>query len=124
MDTSEDTRWEDNWSPLAALPALTHLWVSEELAEDILWAALAECPCLMVAISGFGVSTSPGHIQDFVAGLAITDPHVILMMVLDYKRDWETGARGGDDFWTHAEVFVAWTRKGEIESAILLFKPY
>jgi hypothetical protein len=53
MDTSEHTRWEDNWSPLAALPALTHLCLSEELAEDTLRAALAECPSLMVAISGF-----------------------------------------------------------------------
>jgi hypothetical protein len=43
------------------------------------------------------------------------------MVVLDYKKDWETGARGGDDFWTRAEAFVARKRKGEIESAILLF---
>ncbi|KAJ7828755.1 hypothetical protein B0H14DRAFT_3466121 [Mycena olivaceomarginata] len=60
---SEHTRLEDNWSPLAALPALTHLCLSEELAEDILRAALAECLRPLVAISGFWVSASPGYIQ-------------------------------------------------------------
>jgi hypothetical protein len=63
MHTSEHTRWEDNWSPIAALPALTHLCLSEELAEDILRAALAECLRPLVAISGFWVSASPGYIQ-------------------------------------------------------------
>jgi hypothetical protein len=34
------------------------------------------------------------------------DPRVVLLVVLDHQADWETGARGGDDYWIAAEQLV------------------
>jgi hypothetical protein len=102
-------RWED-WCDLASLPALTHLCLSECLANLILAQAITECPKLLVAISMDGGS----HPSDPV--FTIGDLRVVVMRVFDHVADWEVGARGGDDLWVRAERFIARKRQGEIAS--------
>ncbi|KAF8212640.1 hypothetical protein K438DRAFT_2009980 [Mycena galopus ATCC 62051] len=119
-EQADGEHWDDWWSGLAALPALTHLCLSEELSNDILRPALAECPRLIVAINAFWMPVDAGSL--FAAGyaqdLTIEDSRIVVMLVEDCKKDWKTGAGGGEDFWARAEKFVARKRRGEIESAI------
>ncbi|KAK7051750.1 hypothetical protein R3P38DRAFT_2857193 [Favolaschia claudopus] len=45
-----------------------------------------------------------------------TDPRfVVLVPRPDFNRDWHSGARGGPDYWTNAENFVAKRRAGKID---------
>ncbi|KAF8209522.1 hypothetical protein K438DRAFT_1960519 [Mycena galopus ATCC 62051] len=116
LDT-ESSKWED-WSELAALPALTHLCFSEELSGGLLRSALTECPRLVLVVTAFWNSgfLATSRAWRFEQQLTVIDSRVVVMVVPDYDKDWETGARGGDDFWARAETFLARKRQGEIES--------
>jgi hypothetical protein len=43
------------------------------------------------------------------------DPRVVLVVVADRQADWETGARGGDDYWITAERLVEKHRAGDFD---------
>ncbi|KAJ7204222.1 hypothetical protein C8J57DRAFT_1485453 [Mycena rebaudengoi] len=43
------------------------------------------------------------------------DPRVVLLVVADRRVDWETGARGGDDYWIAAERLVEKHRAGDFD---------
>ncbi|KAJ6592461.1 hypothetical protein B0H19DRAFT_1245335 [Mycena capillaripes] len=114
-EKSGDQYGWDTWNQLASLPALTHLAISEGLARAIFPQVLGECRRLLVAIIPFYYfEDDPRDASSFAETLY--DPRVVVMMVLDYKEDWKTGARGGDDYWARADAFVARKRKGEIKS--------
>ncbi|KAJ7166992.1 hypothetical protein C8R46DRAFT_1095719 [Mycena filopes] len=106
--------WED-WSPLATLPALTHLCVSNTLSNAILVGAVAHCPHLIVIIAWY-YEGGDELARAFAARLNVSDRRVVVMGVtgFDYIEDWQCGARGGEDFWVRAERFVARKRAKEI----------
>jgi hypothetical protein len=48
------------------------------------------------------------HYPDF-------DPRVVFLVVRDRQTDWETGARGGHDYWIAAEGLVEEHRRGDFD---------
>ncbi|KAF7362785.1 hypothetical protein MVEN_00628200 [Mycena venus] len=115
--SSEDPNWT-NWLQFASLPALTHVCLSGEFPDDVLPRALVGCPSLIVGIVAFWDSHGAveNEAAEFAESLNSTDPRVVVMVIPKYKDDWESGARGGSDFWMRAEAFVLRKRKGEIEA--------
>ncbi|KAJ7766653.1 hypothetical protein B0H16DRAFT_1522140 [Mycena metata] len=111
-ETPAHSSWQD-WFKLASLPSLSHLSVSQELSA-ILPHALAECPHLILAIILFWTMgpSQQDTARQFAEGLAFTDPRLLVMVTMSIlSKDWEIGARGGDDYWARAEKFVAAERK-------------
>ncbi|KAJ7464163.1 hypothetical protein FB451DRAFT_1264775 [Mycena latifolia] len=105
----------ESWAPLASLPALTHLCLSESMATALLSGVVATCPNLLVAL------TMIDDLEDesalFVGTLqTITDPRVVVTSLTKYCDHWAAGARDSDDMWVHAEKFLARKRRGEIPS--------
>ncbi|KAJ6592439.1 hypothetical protein B0H19DRAFT_1087834 [Mycena capillaripes] len=107
--------WEV-WGHLASLPALTHLALTEDLSRALLSQVLAECRRLLVAVTTFYSEEAQEKAIAFARDLTIRDPRVVVAMIADYTKDWETGARGGVDYWDRAEVFIDRKRRGEIEN--------
>lgn len=119
MERPKPSDWHD-WSQLASLPALTHLALSEELSRDILSQAVVECPGLVLAVTLFWTVDERADATAFAKSLATADPRVVVMvMESNIIEDWKIGARGSDDFWVRADMFVARKRKGEIQSPYL-----
>ncbi|KAJ7628244.1 hypothetical protein DFH06DRAFT_724320, partial [Mycena polygramma] len=109
--------WED-WSALAALPALTHLCLSREFPSDVLIRAMKDCPRLAVAVRAFwgGLKEREDAISSARNIATITtDPRIVVLVVSSYDEDWGVGARGGEDCWIHAEAFIAEKRRGKID---------
>ncbi|KAJ7660174.1 hypothetical protein DFH06DRAFT_391574 [Mycena polygramma] len=105
-----------NWAPLASLPALTYLSLSEYLSLHLLSQTLSQCPRLVLAITTFCGEYERNHAISFARGITISDPRVVVMLVADYIKDWERGAWGAPDYWARAQTFAAQKRpKGEIE---------
>ncbi|KAJ7187409.1 hypothetical protein C8R46DRAFT_289384 [Mycena filopes] len=124
VDPSTDFSWPQ-WSPLASLPALTHLCLSESLSSHILPDLVAEGARLVVVVTAWWDGTaSEEEAREFAEGLAVrrvTDPRVVVMTIDSYTEEWKLGAHGGDDFWVRAESFLAMKRKGEIPKNVFFF---
>ncbi|KAJ7150638.1 hypothetical protein C8R46DRAFT_496437 [Mycena filopes] len=104
-----------HWSPLATLPALTHLCLAESQASLILPDVVAECAQLLIIVTAWwGLGTYKPRV--FAQTLTVTDPRVVVILIDSYIEDWKLGAAGGADFWVRAEIFVARKRRGEIPS--------
>ncbi|KAJ7714012.1 hypothetical protein B0H16DRAFT_532709 [Mycena metata] len=116
-DSPVPTKWDDDWCLLASpsLPALTHLCLSDTISVFLLDEVLAGCPRLRVVITAFWRERDWHRALAFANGLTTEDPRAVVMVSGDYTEDWERGARGGEDFWIRAEMFVARKRAGEIE---------
>ncbi|KAJ7268195.1 hypothetical protein B0H12DRAFT_1097451 [Mycena haematopus] len=112
----ESSSWT-SWSSLALLPALTHL-AFVEISYGVATAVLGICPKLQVIISMHNDARTHLHML-FATAKDIDDPELrFVSMVLsseDYASDWETGIRGGSDFWARADAFVAMRHRGEIK---------
>ncbi|KAJ7628241.1 hypothetical protein DFH06DRAFT_1338687 [Mycena polygramma] len=124
-ESTEGTQtWED-WSALAALPGLTHLCVSRQFPSDVLIHAMAECPRLAVAVTGFWAAWEHKDAMIFARSLATTkaDLRMVALLVTSYDGDWRWGARGKVDFWIRAEVFITRKRRGEIDESCYLLQP-
>ncbi|KAJ6556353.1 hypothetical protein B0H19DRAFT_1262422 [Mycena capillaripes] len=113
--------WDDAWDHLASLPALTHLALTEHLSRALLSQILADCRRLLVAVTLGYKEKNRNLAKAFTRDLTVRDPCVVVAVISNYTDDWETGARGGDDYWVHAEKFVAKKRRGEIECMCMLF---
>ncbi|KAJ7633912.1 hypothetical protein DFH06DRAFT_1222057 [Mycena polygramma] len=111
--------WRE-WSHLASLPALSHLCLSELLHTEVLLRALTECTRLSLVIAAFWELYATGNVEALAGSLSIRDPRCVVMIVTDFEEDWNTGARGGADFWVRAEEFIARKRRGEIEGSCYL----
>ncbi|KAF7363117.1 hypothetical protein MVEN_00664200 [Mycena venus] len=117
---SEDTRnnqypWDDAWGHLTSLPALTHLALTGHLSHALMPQILADCPRLLVAVTVYYKEKNRNLANAFARALTIRDPRIVVAVIDVSTDDWETGARGADDYWVHAEKFVARRRRGGIE---------
>ncbi|KAJ7029358.1 hypothetical protein C8F04DRAFT_1116694 [Mycena alexandri] len=115
-DDPEPSKWDD-WSQLAALPALTHLCLSEDIS-SVFPETLNKCRRLVLAVTLFWTRAFRTRAIAFVQRLAFTDARFLVMVTPNaVTSEWQMGARGGDDFWVRAEKFIARRQAGEIESA-------
>ncbi|KAJ7165155.1 hypothetical protein C8R46DRAFT_1098307 [Mycena filopes] len=102
-----------HWADLARIPHLTHLAFLVERSLPILTSALKTCPVLRVLVL---LSTSYQMLMDTGLGLETLaqDTRFVCMQAPPTVKDWQIGARGGDDFWVRAEKFIARRLSGEI----------
>jgi hypothetical protein len=100
-------------TPIAQLPALTHLCVAEQhgLLPLLSFLKKSDKLCVLVNVYCFQVEFEKVQ-QDFV-----DDPRLVLMKLnfQGYVADWVAGAKGGQAFWRRAEKFIAKKKRGEIE---------
>ncbi|KAJ6598415.1 hypothetical protein DFH09DRAFT_1131724 [Mycena vulgaris] len=100
---------------LAAMPALTHLCLSDDLAcgDNFLRHVLDQCSHLQL-LANF-LHYSEDKITEIAANPPVADLRFVVYVYHDYWAEWKTYARGGHDFWAAADAFVARKRRGEIE---------
>jgi len=97
----------DAWSGLAQLPMLTHLSFHENLIPDsVCVGALKHCKSLAVLAVVWPthearLATDYPYLQ-----LDFEEPRFVMLVVADHLADWETGARGGGDYWDVADELV------------------
>ncbi|KAJ7628258.1 hypothetical protein DFH06DRAFT_1338703 [Mycena polygramma] len=122
-EQSEQSVWHE-WSRIASLPSLTHLCLSRKFHIHVLPRAVAECSRLSVAIAALWDEADDAEVNvvELARCLTVSDPRVVVMVIYDYKAEWETGARGGADFWARAEEFTIRKRRGEIEGSCYLLE--
>ncbi|KAJ7241542.1 hypothetical protein C8J57DRAFT_1526687 [Mycena rebaudengoi] len=96
------------------LPALTHLCLSAHSTIGLISSTLANCSRLRVLVTM--LRNRPPELYGQMH-LPIDDPRLVLMWLSfeECMEDWKLGAKGGRDFWDHAENFVSRRRRGEIE---------
>ncbi|KAJ7282382.1 hypothetical protein C8J57DRAFT_1463116 [Mycena rebaudengoi] len=99
--------------PIAALPALTHLCVHGDHTSSFLLSMLKKCDKLHILVHMYWTQQDlrkrPEAVPDFV------DQRLVLIVLDKNIEDWAAGAKGGQDFWTRADKFVAKKRRGEIK---------
>ncbi|KAJ7255590.1 hypothetical protein C8J57DRAFT_962689, partial [Mycena rebaudengoi] len=93
------------------LPALIHLCLSAHSTIGLISSTLANCSRLRMLVTMFK------GLRYCKTRLPIDDPRFVGMSLSleESMEDWKFGAKGGRDFWFHAEKFVASRRRGEIE---------
>ncbi|KAJ7131347.1 hypothetical protein C8R44DRAFT_871842 [Mycena epipterygia] len=115
--------WAD-WAGLTSMPRLTHLSFDPVLsirmrathrtmAPSILRGVLEHCPALRVLVLLWSpVQDSAMELDSEIVAdldlyaLAQDQRLVIMQLASSYTHDWQTGARGGDDYWRRAEALV------------------
>lgn len=98
--------WRPFWCGLAELPRLTHLAFDFEFNPAVVAGCLEECRLLRVLVLVNGVFDSDGSKLREVSRTIAEDARVVSLIVDAFAKDWELGARKGDDFWAHAEADV------------------
>lgn len=101
--TNPCEEWEKNWCGLALIPKLTHLAFDFEFYEGVIVGALEECKSLELLVLVNGLFDPHGTRLREASGRIAADPRVVAIFVDAFAQDWENGARGKGDFWTHAE---------------------
>ncbi|KAJ7443680.1 hypothetical protein FB451DRAFT_1568594 [Mycena latifolia] len=90
----------------ARIPNLTHLSLRRTtVSTTVCAAALAHCTSLQVLVILFHSQSALDQSASGFAEVA-TDPRFVMLVVDDYKADWEAGARSGGDYWVRAEEAV------------------
>ncbi|KAF8208734.1 hypothetical protein K438DRAFT_1961303 [Mycena galopus ATCC 62051] len=105
---------------LAALPALTHLCLNNDVPLEVLEKSLTDCLRLELLVVLFPLSSTYG-VHEWLNKIHISDMRFLAGVFRDYWDDWEKGARGLPDFWTAADAFVAQKRCGAIAADRFLF---
>jgi hypothetical protein len=101
---------------LPALPALTHICVSEYSNSDVLKLMLASCPRLEVLVYLWSsMFSTQAHIFGLPAAALIGDIPLVVVLSRYYGDSWESAARGLLNFWGAAGDFVARKRSDIIE---------
>ncbi|KAJ7888850.1 hypothetical protein B0H13DRAFT_2666306 [Mycena leptocephala] len=92
------------FSPLASIPGLTHLFFSQDFISSLFNNILKHCKSLEVLAIVFSYLAML-KFTVLILGLQPSsfDPRLVLLVVADRQADWETGARGGGDYWLAAE---------------------
>ncbi|KAF7363041.1 hypothetical protein MVEN_00655900 [Mycena venus] len=146
LNTAVIDRTPESWAhwmlALPALPALTRLCVTFNIARAIIPHVLSACPRLQAIVAFWWRDPLPRYQREKVlkspelaakdalynAALnkvnmeafkrrmcSMPDVRVVLVGVPDFFDSWERGARSGNDMWTHVEDFIARKRRGEID---------
>ncbi|KAF8185832.1 hypothetical protein K438DRAFT_1973677 [Mycena galopus ATCC 62051] len=107
-----------HWRGIAPIPNLTHLAFLMDHSVTVFQGALAACPTLRVLVYLYYANpVDPGDdpdLADVFESLA-RDTRFVCVPAPNFIRDWEIGARGGEDFWVRAETFIAQRDAGEID---------
>ncbi|KAJ6488416.1 hypothetical protein DFH09DRAFT_1377612 [Mycena vulgaris] len=134
LDLLDDAHgaWTD-YTGLAGLPHLTHLSFDLSLATrthtmlaaSIVDGVLAYCPALRVLVLLWSVALRDAIKLDTgavgeIAALAKDGRVVMTLLSLTYKQDWQSGARGGEDYWMRAEGLVG--QPAEIRSDLFHYR--
>ncbi|KAJ6582371.1 hypothetical protein B0H19DRAFT_1118189 [Mycena capillaripes] len=155
LNTALHDRVPESWAHwtlgLPALPALTHLCVTDNIAKAIIPHVFTACPRLQAFVAFPWTEPIPRWEQERArtssevaeemsrrASIAVTrngarmvmfqrmvrttpDVRVVLMAVPDFFDAWERGVRSGNDMWTRVEQFIVRKRRGEIEGRCFLY---
>ncbi|KAJ7886494.1 hypothetical protein B0H13DRAFT_1889213 [Mycena leptocephala] len=150
LNTAIIDRFPESWADwalgLPALPALTHLCVTDNIAKAILPHVFPACPRLEAFVTFWWTEPIPrwesegaqrsrelaekmsrsvsdaakrnsAQMGMFQRTMRTTpDMRVVLTAVPDFFDAWERGVRSGNDMWTHVEHFIARKRRGEIDA--------
>ncbi|KAJ7234937.1 hypothetical protein C8J57DRAFT_1379698 [Mycena rebaudengoi] len=92
------------WSGLAQIPRLTHLSALSDMSESVSNGVLKHCKFLEVLV--FIYRDQEQFDQNLARGELTDDPRFVMLVVKDRLLDWETGARGGEDYWARASALV------------------
>ncbi|KAK6966518.1 hypothetical protein R3P38DRAFT_3154196 [Favolaschia claudopus] len=113
-DDDRQASWEEGWSTLASLPALTHLCLDHSLARDIIRPIVENCISLKVMIAAFWSFHRGEEAAKFAQELPSTvrDLRVVVMTMAEFKEDWERGCKG----------FLERRRQGDFESLTYLLE--
>ncbi|KAJ7501935.1 hypothetical protein B0H11DRAFT_1991637 [Mycena galericulata] len=125
LDVYKESRdvgsWQ-TWSHLAALPALTHLCLSESISRAILPQVVEKCPQLHLIVTAYWGLGCRIDALEFAETLTFNDHRVVVMAVAtDHETDWGKGATQDNDFWVRAEIFLTRKRNGEIDANVRCF---
>ncbi|KAJ7182354.1 hypothetical protein C8R43DRAFT_966977 [Mycena crocata] len=96
----------DNWQPwvgLATLPCLTHLAFFSVDSPEFLTNTLTRCPRLSMLVA-LWLKTS--DVDEGLTEALVHDKRFLQLVVEDFLKDWQTGAFGGQDYWSRAEAII------------------
>ncbi|KAJ6529223.1 hypothetical protein B0H19DRAFT_1193455 [Mycena capillaripes] len=112
----DSKRWE-SWSKLALIPRLSHLsFHDDHISPAVHRGALKHCKFLKVLAIIYTSRKDLRRGQTPARADLASDPRFVILLVPDFLGDWETGARGGEDYWIRAEELVQRRRSGETDS--------
>jgi hypothetical protein len=98
---------------VALIPRLTHLsFRATHLPASARRSTLDNCTSLKVLVSVWSKHSYLDACASIFADIA-ADPRFVMLVVPDFKLDWEIGARGGEDYWARAEEVVNMRIAGE-----------
>lgn len=109
----------DEWQDLSALPALTHLCLSDEVSRSILHGVLEHCPALHLLINQWR-DRAEIQPEEYCAVVGVTDLRFVMLETGDWVYEWELSARGCVAIWDRASAFVADKKRGVITGACTL----
>ncbi|KAJ7722583.1 hypothetical protein B0H14DRAFT_3006306 [Mycena olivaceomarginata] len=146
LNTAVLERAPESWAhwmlALPALPALTRLCVTFNIARAIIPHVLTACPRLQAIVAFWWMGPIPRYQREkalespeWAAKAALytasrkkvnmvpfeqrmcstPDVRVVLVGVPDFFDAWEREVRSGNDMWTHVEDFIARKQRGEID---------
>ncbi|KAJ7504182.1 hypothetical protein B0H11DRAFT_507179 [Mycena galericulata] len=113
--------WEP-WNKLALLPCLTHLsfnYSDEALPAGLFHTVLVECALLQALVVVWPNMIMVEYEAEF-SQYPTHDPRFVMIICSKYFWDWEAGARGGVDFWSRADTFIAQKRLGAVSQDVCL----
>ncbi|KAJ7216015.1 hypothetical protein GGX14DRAFT_562456 [Mycena pura] len=101
------------------MPRLTHLSTRTYMSESVLHGVLQHCNALQVLVWAYGTQELLDENRAHAA--LIDDPRFVTLVSSEVLLDWETGARGGEDYWATASALVKKRRsEGQILSPITI----
>ncbi|KAJ7443132.1 hypothetical protein FB451DRAFT_1296298 [Mycena latifolia] len=106
---------------LPALPALTHLRLSDSIPWKHVATLLADCPRLEVLISSFPTIKAPWAVQ-CARICPIHDPRFVISIYRSSPRSWEVHQRRPST-WSLATAFVSARRSGAVHPSSCLMNP-
>ncbi|KAF7344677.1 hypothetical protein MVEN_01627900 [Mycena venus] len=117
LDSARD-RATSQWMGVTSLPTITHLAFSDQafcpIFSDIL-AKWAQLQCLVF------LCNDPEQIA--AARRLAEDPRFVASGTMDVYLDWQRGVRGGQDYWSRANAFIARKRAGKVEPFVYEMAP-
>ncbi|KAJ6454180.1 hypothetical protein C8R45DRAFT_628434 [Mycena sanguinolenta] len=120
--TSHPESWA-RWTPgLPAMPVLTHLCISDNIARGIFPTALTACSMLEAMVVFWAAEGILRSVERRRCGidafadyaLSLADDRIVLVTA-PFWEQWERGARVGRDLWQRVDDFIRRKRRGEID---------